>query len=218
MKEIFIWKNWERCTCCNIGWRPKNKRQLRGIFFNEFKMREFSREDFVAMLQNYTKEQNVEQPPLRSLNEDFQCIVNTYLPRYKLNATEISPENNIDCPFGEIGLIDIVDRQKKIYRKMIPPVGTLNPYVILAVIVDNAQGQKEISFDKLLNSPCNIGKVFNLDYVNLLDVLYKIENLKLLRIKRTAGLDVVTLQNKLNFWDCVNFFYDSIGRQAGVIK
>ena len=100
-------------------WLASQKKEATAwyFFFNEFAMKEFSREDFVSMLQNYAQKQSGELPTLRSLNDDFQCIVNTYLPRYKLSVTEISPENNIDCPLGELGLIDIADRQKKNIQK-----------------------------------------------------------------------------------------------------
>lgn len=103
------------------------------FFFNEFSMSEFSREDFVDALQKYIKMQADENDyAIRSLNDDFQCIINTYLPRYKTNPGGVSPENNIDCPFGELGLVDVLNKRKKTYKKSIPSSGTINPYVALA--------------------------------------------------------------------------------------
>ena len=185
------------------------------FFFNEFSMSEFSKEDFVSALQKYIKMQDSEADvAIRSLNDDFQCIINTYLPRYKVNPTKISPENNIDCPFGELGLVDILNKRKKTYKKSTPPSDILNPYVILAVIVNNAGGRKEVSLNELLTSPCNIGKVYNLDSITMLDVLYRIERLGLVKINRTAGLDVITIQEDLTFYDCVERFYASIDEQG----
>ena len=40
-------------------------------------------------------------------------------------------------------------------------------------------------------APCNIGRVFNLDAITMLDVLYEIERLGKIKINRTAGLDVI---------------------------
>ena len=151
---------------------------------------------------------------IRSLNDDFQCIINTYLPRYKTNPAKLSPENNLDCPFEELGLVDILDKRKKVYKKSVPSSGTINPYVALAVIMDNANGRKEISLNELLTAPCNIGKVYNLDSITMLDILYRIEKYGYIKIYRTAGLDVITLQNELSFLDCVERFYMSIeGRE-----
>ena len=180
------------------------------FFFNEFSRLEFSREDFVEALQKYIKIEDSEtEYAIRSLNDDFQCIINTYLPRYKSNPAKISPENNIDCPFGELGLVDVLNKRKKTYKKSIPASNTLDPYIILAVIVDNANGRKEIGLNELLTAPCNIGKVFNLDSITMLDVLYRIERLGLIKINRTAGLDVIIIQGELSFLDCVEHFYAS---------
>lgn len=185
------------------------------FFFNEFSMLEFSREDFVTALQKYTKMvDNETDYAMRSLNDDFQCIINTYLPRYKSNPAKVSPENSIDCPFGELGLIDILNKRKKTYKKSVPVSNTLNPYVVLAVIVDNAKGRKEISLNELLTAPCNIGRVFNLDSIAMLDVLYRIEKLELIKINRTAGLDVINIQGELSFLSCVDRFYASIDEQS----
>ena len=102
------------------------------------------------------------------------------------------PENNIVCPFAELGLID-----------------ALNPLVALAVIVDNADGRKEISAK-------NVGRVFNLDSIALLEVLRKLERLQFVKINRTAGLDVLSLRRELIFADCVEKFYASLdGRDFG---
>lgn len=181
------------------------------FFFNEFSMSEFSKEDFVAALEKYIKmEESDSSVASRSLSDDFTCIINTYLPRYKSNPTKVSPENNIDCPFGELGLVDILNKRKKTYKKSVPASDTLNPWVALAVIVDNADGRTEISLNELLNAPCNIGRVFNLDSVTMLDVLYRIEKLGLIKINRTAGLDVINLLEDLSFLDCVQNFYNSI--------
>lgn len=183
-------------------------------FFNEFAMSEFSRDDFVAFIQNHLKMSGTEDVALRSLNDDFSCIVNTYLPRYKNNPEKIDPENNIDCPFGELGLLDYANKAKKTFKKVIPPSVSINPWVALAVISDRANGKKEISLNELLTGNCNIGKVFNLDAVTMLDVLYRIERLHEIKIIRTAGLDVIHILNEPTFQSCVNEFYKSLSSEG----
>ena len=111
-------------------------------------------------------------------------------------------------------MVDSLNKRKKTYRKSIPASDTLNPYVVLAVIADNAAGRKEITLNDLLTAPCNIGRVFNLDSITMLDVLYRIEKVGLIKINRTAGLDVITLKEELNFLDCVKRFYASIDEQS----
>ena len=180
-------------------------------FFNEFTMSEFTKEEFVQSIQNYIlMEEDASPVAIRSLNDDFACIINTYLPRYKSNPDKVSPENNIDCPFGELGLIDIANKKKKTYKKSIPAAKSFNPWVVLAVIMANANGRDEISLNELLTSPCNIGKTYNLDAITMLDILHEIENIGQIKIVRTAGLDVIHLNSTYSFDECVEKYYETI--------
>ena len=183
-------------------------------FFNEFTMSEFSRDDFVEFLQRRIRMEDSDATvAIRSLNDDFSCIINTYLPRYKTSPNRVAPESNIDCPFGELGLIDILSKEKKTYRKAIPVASTISPWVALAIIVDQAGESKEISLNELLTAPCNIGKTLNLDAISMLDVLYQIERIGKIKINRTAGLDVIQILEGLTFQDCVDAYYQSINAQ-----
>ena len=183
-------------------------------FFNEFTMSEFSRDDFVEFLQRRIRMEDSDAAvAIRSLNDDFSCIINTYLPRYKTSPNRVAPESNIDCPFGELGLIDILSKEKKTYRKAIPVASTISPWVALAIIVDQAGESKEISLNELLTAPCNIGKTLNLDAISMLDVLYQIERIGKIKINRTAGLDVIHILEGLTFQDCVDAYYQSINAQ-----
>lgn len=182
-------------------------------FFNKFSMAEFTKDDFVLAVQNYVKlnSDDGKEVAVRSLTDDFMCIINTYVPRIKSEPGKISPENNIDCPLGELGLIDIVNKSKKIYRKTVPTAQSINPWIALAVIVDRADGKTEISLNELRNGENNIGKVFNLDTICMLEVLRKIENLGEIKIIRTAGLDVIKINNQRSFLECVEEYYNTIG-------
>ena len=181
------------------------------FFFNDFTMSEFTREDFVQAIQNYIlMSENGEPVAIRSLNDDFACIINTYLPRYKSNPGKVSAENNIDCPFGELGLVDIANKKKKTYKKTIPSPKTFDPWVILAVLSHQAKGRDEIGLNELLKGACNIGRVFNLDAVTLLDVLHEVEKIESIKIIRTAGLDVIHINEQYTFNECVEHFYENI--------
>lgn len=180
-------------------------------FFNEFSVSEFTREEFVQGLQNYIlMSDDASTVAIRSLNDDFACIINTYLPRYKSNLGRCSPENNIDCPFGELGLVDIANKKQKTYKKTIPSAKSFNPWVIYAVIMDQADGRDEIGLNELLTKPKNIGKIFNLDAITMLDILHNVENRGLIKIIRTAGLDVIHLNKQMTFDACVKKYYETI--------
>lgn len=180
-------------------------------FFNCFTMNEFTKEDFVSQLQKFVDESDPAcLPATRSMEDDFMCIVNTYLPRYKTNERNLSAENNIDCPLGELGLLAVVNQKRKTYRKATPDVEVLNPWVMLAIIVEQAGDRKEVLLNDLLFREGNIGKIFNLDAVALLELLHKMEPLHEVQVIRTAGLDVVRILNKRSFMECVENYYKEI--------
>ena len=181
------------------------------FFFNEFHIAEFTSEDFVQALKNYIAIHG-EEAALRSLSDDFSCIISTYIPRYKTNPGKVSPENNIDCSFGELGLIDILNKNGKsmVYKKSTPSAASIHPWIALAVIYDQAVGKEEVGLSELLNGACNIGCVFNLDSITMLEILHNAEKTGWIRIVRTAGLDYVRLDPGHTFLECVNKYYQEI--------
>ncbi len=180
-------------------------------FFNIFAMQEFSKDDFYALIQNDLKMKQV-NVALRSLIDDFACLINTYVPKYKTSTVKESPENNIVCPFIELGLIDVLrkDHNNYLYRKATPLASTFHPWIVMAIIAHQAQERTEISLNELLTAPCNIGKVFNLDAICMLNILHEVEQLGLIKIIRTAGLDVIRILQPSSFITCVKHYYTDI--------
>ena len=179
-------------------------------FFNIFNQLEFNKDEFVNEISKYISIEG-NDVALRSLNDDFNCIINTYISRVKLNMGKVSAENNIDSPFGELALINISSKGKNYrYKKMLVKASTIDPWVALAVIVEEAKGETSIQLNHLLNNPCNIGKVFNLDAISMLELLYNIEKIGKIKIIRTAGLDVILINEKLSFLECVKNYYKRI--------
>ena len=114
-------------------------------FFNEFSMSEFSRDDFVAQINKYLRNSDEGEKPIRTLEDDFNCIINTYVPRIKSNPEKVHPESNIDCPLGELGLIDISNKKakhiKRVHRKR-----ALHPLILLALIIDQAKVKNQFAY------------------------------------------------------------------------
>lgn len=179
-------------------------------FFNEFSMTEFKEEEFVSELQAYILMQG-ELVSTKSMADDFNCIIGTYVPRYKAKASgKVDPESNIDCPLGELGLIDILNKEKRIYRKASPMANTFDPWVVLAVLMDQAGNRNDIGLNELLTAPNNIGRIFNFDVIGMLDALHEAEKTAAVKIIRTAGLDIVRINKHYTFQDCVENYYKKI--------
>lgn len=181
-------------------------------FFNEFNRTEFTKDDFVEQLNTFIL-LNGSKVAQRSLEDDFNCIINTYVPRIKISPSKVHPESNIDCPFGELSLIDITNRREKIYKKSIPKIDTIHPIIVLAVIVDQAQGKTDINISSIQNERYNVGKVFNLDIITLTSLLNRIEILGYIKVVRTAGLDYINIiKRDIDFLWCVKEYYNAISR------
>ena len=181
-------------------------------FFNEFNRNEFNRDDFVKQLNTYIL-LNESEVSERSLDDDFNCIISTYVPRIKSNPGKVHPESNIDCPLGELSLIDIVNKKAKTYKKGVPKIDSIHPLIVLAVIVDQAQGETEIKISSIQNDRCNAGKVFNLDIITLTSLLNKIELMGYIKVIRTAGLDYIDIvERNIDFLECVREYYSAINR------
>lgn len=188
------------------------------FFFNEFRMNVFRREDFTRALEHYVFTYNDRKDvALASLESDFNCIIGTYVPHDRTSGKAVSPESVIDCPLGELGLVDVESRSDRTYRKTPPNMNMLPATLVLYVICSMREHlaeegqplQAEIPLETLLNGPYSPGRVYNLDSVGLLDKLYELQNDDYLRINRTAGLDVVRiLADDLNKEECLRWYYE----------
>lgn len=187
------------------------------IFFNKFNKQEFDCENFYSAVKKYLNIQDDDkfaskdrQIADRSIVEDFTCIISTYVQRAKLNPAQVHPENNIDCPLGELGLIDVIDKKKGVYRKSTPKPENLPLLILLAIIIKTSEGKREVRISNLQNGDKSIGKVFNLDSISLINALYKIELLGFIKVVRTAGLDVINILTDMNYDECVKEYYNSL--------
>lgn len=179
------------------------------FFFNIFKNIEFTKEDFITQLKNYIKA-NGEEISERTLEDDYNCILNTYIPRVKLSSTKVSPESNIDCPLGELNLIDVVKKKEKIYKKSMISFERLNSLIVLAIILKENPEKKEIKISSLLTEEKSMGKIFNLDIELLLKLLYNLERMEYIKVIRTAGLDVIRIEKNIDYLTAISEYYNSI--------
>jgi len=185
-------------------------------FFNVFAMNEFTKDDFIDGIKHFIEtESNGESVADRSLEDDFDCIIKTYIAASVLNPKKDNPENNIDCPLGELGLIKISDKKAKLFRKDTPRKDAINPLVFLAIILsekEKSNDDNEIKISRLLSDPNNVGRIFNLDTIIVSYYLDKLQQLGLIRVIRTAGLDVIRIDTDMNFIQCIEKYYQDINR------
>jgi len=182
------------------------------FFFNEFSLKHFSKDDFLTAITGYIKMNEDDSVSPRSLEDDFNCIIDTYISRERRGSTKTSPENNIDCPFGELELLDIDNKKARTYKKRSAGRNTLPPLVALAIITHQSENERELAISALLNKANSIGRLFNLDTISLSAMLTELENHGYVKVIRTAGLDVVRLTSDLSYLLCIEKYYEAISR------
>lgn len=174
--------------------------------FNVFNVTEFTKDDFQEAIVNYILTFEKEQlPSERSLSDDFDCVIHTYFNK----KDDVDPESNFICPLTTLNLLSVND---KTVNKLKIKSEMLNPYVAFAIIVNEAAKceTNEVRISDIEKAPCNIGKTFNMDSISISRLLDDLRNKGLIRVTRTAGLDVVKIINNRNFMECIEDYYNSI--------
>ena len=192
-------------TLCLLQYNLATNRSLATswyYFFNQFTMNEFTKEDFVDTFATHLKFMQV-NAARTSIEDDYTCILNTYL---KKNLTD--PEDNMECPFSELGLIE--DIGKKTYKKVAPKNCLIPLQILLAIIVKEHPREYEIRISDLLKEERNIGKIFNLDFITLTEYLDKMQVEGLVQVVRTAGLDVIKLKDGKTWQEYIADYYEGI--------
>lgn len=173
------------------------------IFFNEYEGRDFTKDEMVKACKNFLDKKMEKGCSYSesSLADDCSSIIKMYMDARageqisKSTFIDTHPEESLECPLVELGLMRKSIKIKDAYFKSSPARRTLDKLVILYVIIQNiTENKPSVSIDDLLNAPNNIGKVFNLNRVAINEYLDQLRIAGYLTINRTAGLDMVYVE------------------------
>lgn len=192
-------------TLCLLHYKLASNNNLAtswSYFFNEFNMHEFTKDDFVDSLLTHLKFLQIDVSR-NTIEDDFTCILNTYV-----NKQLTDPEDNMECPFSELELIQPLD--KKIYKKITPKRDLIPLKILLAMIIEQHKDETEIRVSDILKEKNNVGKLFNIDNITLSNYFNEMQKEGLIQFVRTAGLDVIKVNEKKNWLDYVIDYYEGI--------
>lgn len=187
-------------------------------FFNVYKSKTINKEQFKEEFGEYFKVNNEDKAaPDKSLDDEYSCLIRTY---YSKLERDDDPEETKVSPLTELKLITSCDDKNKDFRKNIPDKDDIHPLIAYAVIskmlveIDPATGAEhirdEVRIDDICTQEYNLGKSFNLDRYSIIYILEKLVNMGLIKMSRTAGLDIVKNIKFTRFEDCVQKYYDII--------
>lgn len=175
------------------------------LFFNKCDAEEYTRDEILVQLKNQLIiKLNDDSFPEASLRDDLLVLTNMYA---KSKVEGADPEENMISPFVQLGLLS---EKKHKYSRTIPEFGKLPDEAVLYGIVKRMKESNyatSISIDNLLDSPNSIGKVFNLSRVALNYYLDRLETKGYIRVNRTAGLDIVYLEDGITSNGIVQSYY-----------
>lgn len=171
-------------------------------FFNIFRANSFDKSLFLEEISDYLKTQYNYAGSSKMLEDEFNCLMRTYYSKDK----EENPESTTICPLVELGLLECDNGE---YRKRTPDGKAINPLIFYAALRDQYE-KDEILISDLIEKQGSVGKIFNLDKGTLFYLLDQLEKSGYLRISRTAGLDIVYIQEKKSFYDIVSLYYQKI--------
>lgn len=177
-------------------------------FFNVFKMSSFNKILFANELKEHLLTEYDYSCSDKMIEDEFDCLLRTYYSK----DNDVSPETTNICPLVELHLIEeagIDGKGIKEYKKVSPDKDTLHPLIVLGVICDQ-NGSDEILISNLMDKPCNVGKIFNLDRSSCFYYLEQLQKGGYLTIVRTAGLDIIKLNVRLTFVQALEQYYVAI--------
>ncbi|OPJ55206.1 DUF4007 family protein [Clostridium chromiireducens] len=183
------------------------------LFFNKINVTELSKETmFEGIKQELLKMDPTMDISEQSIKDDCTCIIKTYFTE-KNDLKD--PEDNMVCPFSELGLINKIQVKNKeeLINKLTPNRTKLDELIILYVILDNLKGHRSISIKNLIEDENNIGKVFNLDKNSINEYIDILEEKGYIKITRAAGLNMI-YPTKLDEVEVLRKYYSGIQESA----
>ena len=106
----------------------------------------------------------------------------------RFNDAHDDPEDKNQSPLSVLGLVKKVDN---IYSKQQPDLRKISEDVILYEVSCLLQREESMSIDNLVMGENGIGRIYNLSRVAANSYLEKLDSKGIIRLDRTAGLDMV---------------------------
>ena len=182
-------------------------------FFNIYNGSVIDKKLFVSELGHYIKVEENQTSSPKVLEDEFNCLVNTYSSK---SVEDDDPEETKICPLAELSLLDLIDSKTKEYKKASLNPDDIHPLIAFAILSVAFEASKldEMLINDICDAPCNLGRIFNLDRIGIISILNKIVQLGYISMSRTAGLDIIKVNKKKSFNECVEMYYEMLNGEG----
>lgn len=161
--------------------------------FNNFPGLTFERDRLVKAIEKVAVDRGWPRVSATTIKRDVECFLRTYVA--KSASANASPEDTLESPLAELGLIKAVGKRDG-FRFVRGPKSTLGKGVFLYALIDfwsYYTTAKTLSFEAIAHEPGSPGRVFLLDENDIADRLIDLEEFTggAFRWSETAGLKQV---------------------------
>lgn len=173
------------------------------LTFNKINAEEFDKDELFVLLENAIHKMGVEDFSVRSLQDDVNVLLNMYT---REKTQDYDPEEKRISPFSKIGLMK---KNGKKYIKTAPDYTVLSPMAVLYALKKYMDYKNTLSLriDEAVNEPLSPGKVFNLKRIKMNEYLDKLEEEGYITLNRTAGLDMIYMENDITLEQIMEKYY-----------
>lgn len=169
--------------------RNYEKASLFHDYFNDDKIQTIEKKQLLTIFMRKWDEFSI---PENSIKSDIDVLFNTYC-KEKIND---DPEDKIVSPLVELSLIK---KNGEEYVKVQPDLRLIPDEVILYELSNMFEQKyegtphlgKTMSIENAASGEYSLGCIYNLSKVATNQMLNRLENLKYIRVDRTAGLDMI---------------------------
>lgn len=162
-------------------------------FFNEYKGSRFNRANLLNNLNSYILETYNKEVSERSIKDDISCLLNTYISK-----SSKTPEDNIESPFAELGLISFANKKNGEVNFIKTHKYEVNKYIAYFILLNLSKDKEYLDLKDIIQSQNSLGNVFNLDSYEVMDLMDSLQNESLIKIIRTGGLDYIKFLGKMS--------------------
>tara|TARA_Y100000782_G_scaffold103987_1_gene122615 strand:+ start:1811 stop:2806 length:996 start_codon:yes stop_codon:yes gene_type:complete len=161
--------------------------------FNNFPGATFERERLVRALEKVAEDRAWPRVSATTIRRDVECFLRTYAA--KIPSGKTSPEDTLESPLSELGLIKAVGKRDG-FRFARGPKSTLGNGVFLYALINfwkHYSTAQTLSFEAIAHEPGSPGRAFLLDENDIADRLLDLEEFTdgAFRWSETAGLKQV---------------------------
>lgn len=176
------------------------------IVFNQFNIKNFSKNTLNQFIFNYMSENNFDMSNSSQIDADITVFLKTYL-----NEKITNPEDNLNSPLGKLGLLK--KNSDGLYNFIQPSYEELHYLIIYSSIlncIDETEKQNGINIDDLISKINSPTKIFKLDKNLFYLYMNDMKQAGLVTVNKTAGLNMLYLQKDMNEEEIFKDFFSEV--------